>query len=355
LGQAAVKQPSLRRALLDYCGREIQGQYAASFTGSALQPLIVAGDDDAARLYSDWLPHHPLVTIPHTTGEIDPRVLLNPIVRPAAERIAREAWRDSMEGYINKEGQRVHLSRSSMATCLRALRPTWEHFHELYEELQRLALLPGREGLTAAMLAFSNPPHPAFLREAVVRQFTTHMEIPAIEQFDLPFMIRWAMSADLGPSIRAFLEHHAQAPSYAPYTASAALVRISDEATARELSIRIANDWPRNWHRPDRNEQELAQLAGAAPRDWYGRLEKLLLEQTFWLATEGDLAFQLARVLVPLLRDEQQRMLLRTMGETLGSMEFPWAGAVDDRADMARPSDRFKELLFDLGLPQEMT
>ena len=92
LGEAAVRHPSLRAALLARWERCKDDHERSTFPGGALSALVARGDETAAEAYAQWLRTTFWLQGSFVSVFLSPAALRHPTVRPVAIERARDAW-----------------------------------------------------------------------------------------------------------------------------------------------------------------------------------------------------------------------------------------------------------------------
>jgi hypothetical protein len=342
LGEAAVRHLSLRTALLERW-RMTQDESARSlFPGGALAALIAGGDEEAARVYAQWL--H--VTIWLRTGYesvfLSPTALRHPTVRPAAIERAMDIWKQFREGEL-KEGKRITLSGFVMASVLGALRPAWEDATDLRQELLRLAREGTGEDLTHALRVFSSPAYPRELEDILVARFEGLAEQNRADHLGhVGFWIDWAERASITARLQPALEKVRLWKSWHRFLATAALLPLQP-GQARWLSQEVAQDWPDVWDLLFLRRSMLARLVHANIAAWHQRWREVMEPDAIPIRS----VFELARILGPRLDPKQQKELYATLHARLGVLETYWIRDGRDPWDSVRLADLYARLRFE--------
>jgi hypothetical protein len=347
IGRGALIHSRLRNAVLEYAER-MEPRFHRVLVGPMLESLVVAGDEDAARRYGQWLLRFGSEVVPLDLPETPVRVLLHPLVRESAVAVALGAWKKHFEGFLDEKGEPTRIAAGSMAVTLSTLRPVWEDVEPIRKGLLDLAQRDDLDSLGLLMSVYPEPPYPESVAASAIKYFAGLKEPDKRAAFfQLPACIEWASRAGIGSAIETTLRNLSDHPSSLRYAATAALVTSLGPERAEAFSARLAPEWPLWWLDAEEGERELALLASAAPLAWRDRLMQMAEESAFGLALQGGLGFMVARLVMPHLRSrEERRQLFLKLERTVGGLNHLWVGA-GPVSHPTRPHDRLQELHFD--------
>jgi hypothetical protein len=342
LGEATVRYPALRSALLDRWERQHSDLERSLFPGGALAGLIARGDEEAAEIYARWL----RVTLWLRTGFksvfLSPTALRHPLVCPVAIEQALDTWRQFSEGEL-KDGKRTTLSGGTMASILGVLRPAWEDSTQLVQNLIRLARAGDGNDLTHALEVFSRPPYPRELGDILVERFEQLAEQAGNDhRGHVGFWINWAQRASIADRMQPALEKIRTWKSWHHYPATLALLAI-EPRRASTLSQEAAQNWPDDWDLIFLRPSMLARLVRTNVSAWYQRWLEVMRPDALPIQS----VFTLGRILAPLLSPEQREELYSELRSRLGTLETCWIQEGPNPWDCIRLTDLYSRLLFE--------
>lgn len=340
LREAASRHPDIARALLELWKSVSTQEQQSRYPGIALDLLVAAGDEEAARAFAVWLERTPIFSVPTSTLPFSAQTLRHPVVLPAALARCRAAWRQHFE---------IRLWMGTVATCLGSLRPAWEDDAELNEALRQRAPALDDRSLSPLLDIFDVPLFPEWLRELVVTRLKDHLKQPSLEGiFMLPRWLDWVERTGDAVQLRPQLEDCVERESWERYSAATLLLGMYSSSEASALSQKMASEWPAGWSSYAHTEAQLARLVAAHPQSWHARLNSLLGPSSFGMLISGVPLFELVRALLPRLTVAERTQLLVTVGKRLG-FDVPWLPTGQRWGYSRRPADFFHELSFDSG------
>ncbi|HEX8703406.1 MAG TPA: hypothetical protein VF815_31510 [Myxococcaceae bacterium] len=355
LGEAAVRHPALRAALLELWERNPSENERSLYPGGALSALVARGDEEAAAIYAQWLRVTVWLRMGFKHVFLSPAALLHPIVRPVAIERALDIWRQYKDGWLDKEGKLVFLSGLAMASIVGRLRPAWENITGLESEILQRARVGNEGTLTHALGVFSKSPYPEELAELVSERFDRFADqFQHRAPWDVAFWLSWAERAGITERVQNTLERMRTWNSWLRYQATSVLLplRVSNAA---DLSQQAAEGWPAEWNTSSLPRSTFTRLIRANVSAWYHRVLKLL-NQRHPLPMRAT--FLLARTLAPLLSTSERITLQGELLGTLGRHEYHWVQNGRNSEDTTRLADLFAQFLHESGgrpMPQGAT
>jgi hypothetical protein len=361
LGEAAVRHPSIQRALLEQCAG-MDGSKAYNFPGLALDVLVAAGNEEAVVHLATWLRTNSLLRL--LREPLSREALLHPLVREAAVERMESEWKQAT---VPNEGGGVR-PMTYAAAVFRALRPALEGT-ELEERwvglaqdwtahLARREESPsvGRQTLDqlnaiALIVSFWNSPHPPEVQDALAAYMAVLSR--GDEEFLSGIVVgaRWAEGAGCLELIRPTLETCSTRESWLRYACSASLVSLLGPDEAAALSRKLASEWPDFWSPGLNDPVELENLIAANPGAWNRRVHELGAEYLRHLTLQGLPIGHIARALLLHLPRVDQLSLARLLFSSMKHSHHPWLNPGSERpANAYRPGELVLELLFELGL-----
>ena len=303
LGAAVVRHCAVRERVLQLWS-EFPEDQGSLYPGRALEPLILQGDVDAARVYAEWLPSSNyakglLVDLPP-----DPRVFSVRVVRAAAyvlERVWGRAQGDN-------DGQPASAAASWAVSTLTAFLPCAEGDPGFGEGLLRWLASENPNKHQPAMMALE---HIALVEEQRARVLDrVRQDLNGSDTFDALFTIPAALrlaeaqglAASLIPELTALIEALRHSAIRAACLARTVVPqdqarRLSELASRRLVGYSELDDIPRD---------ALKQLLALAPDGWaasilradgrrgpVSRLSSLLLLQSLPAAQRTPVLVQL--------------------------------------------------------------
>jgi hypothetical protein len=342
LGEAAVRHPALRSALLDRWESRQSEHERSLFPGGALASFIARDDRKAAEIYAQWLRVTAWLRTGFESVFLSPTALRHPLVHPVAVEKALDTWKQFSEGEI-KDGKRTTLSGGVMASILGALRPAWEDSTPLMQKLIHLAREGDGDDLTHALEVFSKPPYPRELGDILVERFEElAAETGADHRGHVGFWIDWAQRASIADRMQAALEKVRAWRSWHHYPAALALIAI-DPRQAGRLSQEAARNWPDDWDLFFLRPSMLARLVRANVSAWYHQWLEVMSADALPIWS----VFRLARILAPLLDATHRADLNRKLGNRLGTLETYWIQDGENPWDCVSLADLYSRLLFE--------
>jgi hypothetical protein len=350
LGEAAVQHPELRKALMANWQRRT-GDERGSFPGGALAALVARDDLEAVEIYAQWLRETIWLKAPFASPFFSPVAIRHSRVRPVAIELVMDIWSQYKDGRV-KDGKRVYLAGSTMASALRALRPAWEDVTNLREEITRHArdvvdtVHSWEDPRNDALRVFSGPPYPKELGDLLVDGFGKFAEKAHDEgePWHIAFWIDWAERASVADKLQSSLEDMCAKDSWLRYQALSVRVLMQPRLAAR-LSQGAAEGWPDFWSADFLPQSTLARLVRANVSAWQRRLMEVLNWDSLPIQAVFQLAWVLSRLLPPVQRDTVQAEFYKK----LGGLELFWIQNGRDPWDAMRCSDLFAQLVFETG------
>ncbi|WP_147441767.1 NACHT domain-containing protein [Corallococcus exercitus] len=345
LGEAALRHPSLRKALLELWARSHEERDRQLFPGNALSQLVGSGDEEAARVFAEWLDVTHWLKMAYHRLFLWPAALQHPNVRPVAIQKALETWTEFEVGSVDANGKRTTLWSGVMASVLGALRPAWEGHAQMEDKLLQLAREGSVQQLTHVLLVYYAKPRPPELAEILVQRFETLQEEDhAVEPSYIATCINWAQHAGLQKRLRPSLERIVTWYSWPRYVAASVLVESSPSEQARQLSQRTAEHWPEQWDGYSLSRSVLLILQRANPEAWIQRLMTLLKDE----ALSARAVFELARCFTRYPEHSQRKLLLENVHRRLIQGAPPrWLQRGVDSEDSISFEDLFHQILFE--------
>ncbi|HZI16316.1 MAG TPA: NACHT domain-containing protein [Myxococcus sp.] len=339
LREAAVRHPQLARELLDLWERWKSTELRSRFPGLALDSLVAAGMEEAARAFALWLEHTYFFSLPTAPLPLSVATLRHPFVKPAAHARAWKAWREHTE-----QGVSIRTS----ATALASLRTAWEDDAELQETLRQRAVGGDDEALHGMLRIYEEPAAPLWLNELLVARLESlinNEEFLSLYTLGnwLGHVERESLEARLQPQLEILTRRY----RWERYSAACLLFKVSSPDEVRTLSERMAVEWPAAWALSMNSEAELTRLVSVHPQAWYERLQRILRDDPVGMLLVRCPLFELVRALLPRLSRNEQRALLQQVGNSMGLLHHPWVATDGFRNHPRRPADFFQELLFD--------
>jgi hypothetical protein len=344
LGEAAVRHPALRAALLARWERCKDESERSSFPGGALSALVARGDETAAEAYAQWLRTTFWLQGSFVSVFLSPAALRHPTVRPVAIERARNTWQQYRVGKEGEKG-REYLWGGTMASVLSTLRPAWEGDTELKLELLSCAREGDEETLTHILSVFSKPPYPKELGDLLIERFDGFAENVRDEQpWHIAAWLSWAEQASIADRLQDSLERLHTWESWVRYQATSILLSVR-RTQAAELSRQAAETWPVHWNTYFLPRSTIARLARSNVSTWFHRLCEVLKQRTLPVQA----VFLLARILGPLLPPSQWDTFHTELYRRLGRKQFLWFQNGRDAWSTISFADQYAQILFETG------
>jgi hypothetical protein len=321
------------------------GSDVMSYPGIALEPLVDAGDPEAAKVYAEWLPRS-LYSSGILRRLISTNVITHPVVLPAARQIIA----DVLEYVHVGKPAGTRLAVGSAAAVLRNLAPAWQGDPLLIESVWSLADVDAHEGLLALLAAtdgidleadrvldlrrrvelaldlacpIGSPADDHRLLDAEPlleyvdrRGLVEHVEPVVRRLSDLDRTISWLALAVLWPRMSTTERE-------------AAAVRVADESVNHQAST-----LPRRY---------LERFVAAAPAAWTAAIVASLEDN-------DSLGGSIGAIALMLLPRDQQLVVAEVLQRSMASQrELPWQQS-DEFGSYARPADIVRRALFELEI-----
>lgn len=363
LGRAALRHASVRDGLIHLWTSigplsslsDIQATSRQLYPGKALEPLIRRGDAEAAKAYAEWLPNAPDMIMPRTEPDpLAPEILALEPIASAAREITGRVWRHATEGWIANEstGERTFLMDTTAGCILHCLAPVWKDDASLRAGLEAWLLDGDDNRFLAALCALEGLDLPVATLEVVERGLRMQIESHAHEaevllRFVLPEVLRFIDRSGLAARFEPLLEQLARSQKTVACHAAALLITLRDDEQGAQLSREVSEGpWPnREFAMIDATLRH--RMIALAPEAWARSLEEVI-EHSF---------VPRATLLVPIvdgLPIHLKRRVLRAWARRVDATELPWAWDGSDMNNTARPADRVRQILFDLGFERDL-
>jgi hypothetical protein len=346
LGRAATRHPEVRLRLLgrwpDFTPpRETNEQ---RYPGRSLEPLVIARDADAIRIYVEWLPRSPyLAGLLYNGPPPDGRVFNQPAVAEVGAQIVRRTWSGVIDGHVDRSGKHMWTGSLAGVCVLKQFAPIWRNDEGITTDLlNRLS----SEDLNDRNAAFTG------LSIAAIRESTRARLVPIlrksltsashVERFvtlrnAIDLAVAQRLVAALRPEMMAVVESRtpeavAAAVALMPAFSSTDATRLSTLASACDFFVT-------SFERLDL--ARLRELVALHPESWATAV--LRFARNGFGASLGVVAPIFDALPVPDKRTTARKLQRLVRGQTL-----PWyVDAFDDEA--YRPSDLVERFLFDAG------
>lgn len=344
LGRAAIRHPELRYRLLarwpDFTPpRETNEQ---RYPGRSLEPLVIAGDAEAIRVYIEWLPKSPyLAGLLYNGPPPDSRVFDNPTVAEVGIQIVRRAWSGVIDGYVDRNGQRMKTASLAGVCVLKQFAPIWRDDPaitiDLFERLTSKDFNDRNAAFTGLSIAAIRETTRARIVPILRSSLTSgsHLERLVTLRSAIDLAVAQRLVDALRPEMLAVVESRepeavAAAAALMPVTSSSDATRLSTLASKCEFFMT-------SFERLDL--ARLRELIALDPDSWATALTKFARER--FGASLGVIAPVFDALPVPHKRKTARRLRGLLRGQAL-----PWyVDAFDDKA--YRPSDLVERFLFD--------
>lgn len=344
LAKVVVRRPEIGAQLIERWSdfEALHPSGRLRFPGRALEPMVVAGIDNAVCAYAAWLPYSR-----HANGldgaAPNPQVFEQQPVREVAKRLVDEVWAFAIHGRVDAGGNRTWLYSGTAAAVLRQLAPSWHVDNRLVQEIAVWLEDADPNKRLAAVTALLRAPLSDAEREAVKLALRESLSARSdIEKFfNMPTALGLTTShglvAALLAEITALVEERGPTTILAacaalPYVPAAEAERLSQLASARQVD---AFDFEGIDHKL------LSRLVELAPEHW---LAAILRHAEQRGAINLGLSIPIFDAL-PLARKRDAAMKLRSVSR---QHVLPWC-AHHTNGDIYRPIDLVERLLFDSG------
>lgn len=314
------------------------------YPGIALEPLIEAGDREAAEVYREYLPGSPYNWGLYRRSPPE-SVLGHPVVRPEARRLALEAIERACTP--DHEGRRVSVT--SAAVVLQNLAAAWHRDPLVTGRVWSLLDTDQPERLVAVLNATSRVELEVPRMDDLFARVRADLESVVSSLDNLDFQraglaereVEWLEERGFVNACCTMIRRLGALRRPLGWTALAVLWPELSEAERVQASCTVAEDAMEA--RDDVLPLEyLRRFVRAAPEDWCDRLVATIDAGG---AIVGTIGIQ-ALTLFP--RDLQVRVARALRGCQLSEMELPWRG-YGRAGECARPADVVRRLLFELG------
>lgn len=347
LGVLVLNSEPARNALLERWSARSKSDAARHelYPGIALEPLIEKGDDEAARIYAEWLPASPYMWGPFVhlaSGAVlrHPHVL--PVAREVALKVINQATVRAPDG--------TRLALSSAGTVLRNVAPAWSDDERLLADVWKLLESDPHEGLRAVLHATSELELPESRLEDLFRRVHTELEDACKSRtaealFRAESEIDWLEDRAFITRAERLLRQLATLRHPIGWRASAVLWPLLSVDERRTHSTVIADDAV-DASFVELPSDYLRRIVEADPDVW---ASSIIEAAEVGALIEGTVGFD---ALSHLPSGSQLAVARRLATTQLASMELPWRHR-GEVGEYARPSDVVSRLLFDLNADSE--
>ncbi len=346
LGLAAQVHEVLRDALLAcwswYCD-ETEG-FRLAYPWHALEPLVRGGDDEAERIYAEWLPHSGFF-MRNVTRPLPLDLLSRPIIRAAVAEAAKEVLRWAT--VPAKDGTRG--APSSVAIKLLDWAPAWYDCPVFEGVLAWLREGGGREA-GAAIQALSRPgvALPGVLADGSLLEACLRRLLASDEWIDrvsatgaLPSLVGSPLAGTIVPFLRQIAEETTGEPRM---LAVAALLPYLSPEEASPLVATVAEEYPGNLPPPGQAPTAIDTLVSAHPDLFAARLDDLVES---YPAT----AIQVLPAMLPHLPEPHGVNAVRRLAASpVAASALPWRRHFLGFFRTARLTDLMDRHCFDAGI-----
>ncbi len=342
LARAAAAHEVVARALLDRWDeiRQQPDHLRAMFPGRALEPLIKSGNEEAANVYAEWLPHSS-ASQGWSYFEMDPVVLAVPIIAAAARKVVLGVWRFATRGRTRRK-EKQRLSPIPAGTLLNCSREVWKNDEELRRGVLRWVRDKNPLRTSGGLAALEGLSLRDDERDEIVKAMRWHLQNPPSDFWNQTgAWIGWIANAELTVHLEREIAQLVNGqPMMIGLRAAAALVEVIDEKNAEVLSSAIAPGAVVS-SAYDISTEQLRTLVVRAPDAWLAaacaQIQETLPINVRWAVR-----------LLGVLDYDRQRVLADAISATAGNWELPWVEDLSMKY-AERPADLARMVLFDMG------
>ncbi|MCK6588090.1 MAG: hypothetical protein L6Q76_10940, partial [Polyangiaceae bacterium] len=224
LGRAAIRHENVRRAIFELwskgeCSNSpmIISINRSEFPGRALEELILRGDVEALRIYTEWLKHtnHGLPFHSYASPLFD-NMNPPPELQTSARDLAASIWLYATEGRLDEQGKSIRLDSGVAGAALYRLSSFWATDRELCSQIERWLESDDFHQFYAALLALQRVPLSATKRRKIadrLRDLLVKEENEWFMGFRWWSMLNLIERAGFSRDIEPLLEALAQADS----------------------------------------------------------------------------------------------------------------------------------------------
>ena len=348
LGEAVLRHPDLRRALLDawsWFGDDHANKgFRWTYPGRALEAAIRLGDSEAEAIYAAWLPHTQTF-LRGFSGLVPVDILARPGIREVAMRSAEEMFR--WASVRDEKGVRGAPSTAAAGLLDRA--PTWYDSDVLDGVVGWLESGDAQE-TAAAFMALSRPdaPLPEGLREGNTLEQALHRMCDSGDAGDW-FQFRNALAHLVGSPLVPILEGALrdlvqELDGDVLVLAAAALFPQLAREEAQALVQRVAQSFPANWSALRQEGNAILVLVASHPAAFAERIDVLVEQEPF-------AALECLPLLLPHVEPTRaQGWIRRILDTSIATSLLPWRGSFGGARRSGRLADLVYQHCFDLGI-----
>jgi len=326
----------------------------AFYPGHALEALITLGDEAAAEVFGQWLPHS-RATTGMARDQFPDEVLTDPRIRPVALRIVETTWSRATKGDVDSDGQTIRLAAAPAAEVLACLAASWGNrssyrsglldWTDLDTSSDELAW-NRLERAVAAYHALARLTLTESERAILADRFSWILDMAASESAfwvsRFSPLLEDIANAGLVPLVAEVLEPFAEPfGPFAPHVASM-LVPQRSAPDAVVLSRDVAAGFFKALYPTRPGGIALRRLVQLAPRPWADALKDAL--------SSGRIGSADATNVIDSLPTSLAVEVAEHWIETVVDFELPWLTEGLAGSGAFRPADRVRGVLFNLGV-----
>lgn len=242
IGQAARRSAALRDRLVAlWTNLDAQPQFP--YPGIALEPLVEAGDEEAATLYARWLPSSPYAWI-HRSSLPRPRpgVLRHRIVLEAARALAVRLIDDATVG--RADGSRIN--KVSVGNVLNPLAPAWSDDPSIVGRLHDWLRADDDSSFSGALWALWGVALTPDIRATAEGGFRKRLTVIDVGEelgkggHDIEGWLAWIDEIKLTAPLLALIMPLVKPSTYLGWIAGAVVLPLLDPAHAAALAAEMA-------------------------------------------------------------------------------------------------------------------
>lgn len=362
LGRAAVRHRSLRESLLrlwrtmkeNSTWSGTRSVISQSYPGRALHWLVMEGDEEAIRIYAEWLPGSREMGM----GSFRPRaipaeILKHEPIKRAALAIKDHVWQEATEGHDNEQGHRIKLMATTAGSVLHCMWPLWIHDEKFCSGLMKWLEGDDVEQFRAVLLALQGLSLPAKLASVVPAAMSRWANNPPNDGINHSLDVCWEMMlrfmrrSGVAPELNSWLRRLVEERTQFALHAACILIPHVEPTDAAGLSRAAAESPWGGWNNFDPPEDShCQQLVAAAPDAWATAIAVMICSAPLYVA---------GRIL-PLfngLPTDFKHAVARVWMKSAEPLELPWTTEGSLSLRTVRPADRIRQILFDLGLEND--
>lgn len=314
------------------------------YPGIALEPLVEAGDDEAAAVYREFLPHSPYAWGILARQPLE-GVLTHPLIRPDACMLAASVIDRTQT--LDHTGSR--LAVTSAATVLQNLTSAWCRDTTIMSRVWSLLDADPIHGLAAVLTATRFVELSASWREDLYARVRTNLEalVSAPNKLDLNTIvdaehgIEWIEARQLANKFADILRRLGDLDHPLGWLALAVRWPAMSENERTDASRRVAESAIEE-SSTSLPFVYLERFVRAAPGVWCNELVVTIRNGGHIDGTVGIQALNL------LPRDLQGQVVRVLQSSAYSQMELPWVRSGVD-LQCARPADTVRRLIYELG------